>query len=152
MLLWFVSASVDAQTGSQIAKDPALGRDGIVWRSSAGRTCYVTVLDPKILESKPQWQDDAEHPPVSARQAINASRKVVDRIKPYGADVRMGQPSLRLRTDSSGHWFWVVHYSPDDFRRYLATFPVVVLMSGEVVEPVVDQPATDYLRSQSSDK
>jgi hypothetical protein len=86
------------------------------------------------LAATPKWKDDEENPPLSARKAIIAARKIIAKLTPYGKDATLCSPVLKLR-ESNGHWFWVVYFSADDFRQFRSTFPVVVLMDGVSLLP-----------------
>ncbi|QEG21688.1 hypothetical protein [Mariniblastus fucicola] len=121
-----------AQTGAQAHEEPT---PEISWNTDANGKHYVTTLKISRLVATPNWTDSDEHPPLSPRKALAAARKVIDELEPYGKDAQLNSPTLKLRDDSSGHWFWVVYFSPNDFRRFQSTFPVVVLMDGSTVQP-----------------
>lgn len=130
---WFSLSTVAvAQTGTREYPEP---RAHITWRTEANHQGYVTTLDIARLAATPNWDENDENPPLSARKAVAAARKLMDDLQPYGEDTELTSPVLKLRDDSGGHWFWVVYFSANDFRQFLSTFPVVVLMDGTVVEP-----------------
>lgn len=132
-----------AQTGTREYQEPQAKTGQIAWSTDADGRHYVTTLKLSRLAATPNWDDDKEHPPLSARQAITAARKVVGKLAPYGGEAELNSPTLKLR-ESHGHWFWVVYFSPNDFRQFQSTFPVIVLMDGSVVHPIKKRHPPDF--------
>lgn len=111
---------------------PRVKTGQIVWSTHADGQKYVTTLKISQLLATPTWDEGQENPPLSARKALAAAQEVVARFAPYGKETKLPPPLLKLR-ENDGHWFWVVYFSPNDFRQFQSTFPVVVLMDGSSV-------------------
>jgi hypothetical protein len=126
------AACVLAQTGTPEYQEPG---PEINWTTSVDVNHYFnSKLSISRLLATPEWKQEQEHPPLSARKAIAIARAIVDRQAPYGKDVKLASPTLKLR-ESNERWFWVVYFAPHDWRRFHSTFPIVVLMDGTAVEP-----------------
>ena len=127
-----LAAFVLGQTGTPEYQEPG---PEINWITNTDPDHYFnSKLRISRLLATPEWKSDQENPPLSARKAIAIATGIVDKLKPYGDGVKMPPPTLKLR-ESSGRWFWVAYFSPNDWRRFNSTFPIVVLMDGTVVEP-----------------
>lgn len=121
-----------AQTGTTPYQEP---EPEINWPTHVDAEHYYNPRLPiSRLQQSPVWKPEDDNPPLSARKAMTAAAAVMKELAPYGKDAELSSPTLKLR-ESNGYWFWVVYYSPNDWRRYQSTFPVVVLMDGEVVRP-----------------
>lgn len=127
-----IAACLVSQTGTPEYEEPVAK---IGWTTNTDpETFYNTTLTIPRLLATPEWEADQENPPISARKAILAASEIVQQLAPYGKEAKLARPSLKLR-ESSGRWFWVVYFSPNDWRAFRSTFPVVVLMDGTALKP-----------------
>jgi hypothetical protein len=137
-----VAVCLVAQTGLQETQEPEAE---INWSSEPGPdTYYTSRLTLARLEATPKWKAEEENPPVSARKAIAVAEAILKELQPYGPDAKFEAPTLKLR-ECRGDWFWVVYYSPNDWRRFQSSFPIVVLMDGSVVRPERSTPPQQLL-------
>lgn len=120
-------------------QDPRPQSGQITWSVYADGQHYSSVLTMKRLSKSPAWKDEEEHPPLSARKAMATARQMAMEIAPFGKQVKLLPPSLKLR-ESNGHWFWVVTFSPNDSRQFQSVFHVVVLMDGTALRPEKSEP------------
>lgn len=131
-----LAACLVAQTGITDIPEPGLE---INWPTHVGETYFNSRLPISRLALTPKWEEADENPPVSARKAMAIAAEVMTGLAPYGRDAKLNAPTLKLR-ESGGHWFWVVTYTPDDWRQFHSSFPIVVLMDGTVVRPTKTPP------------
>ena len=104
---------------------------------------YESKVTIETLESSPVWADGQENPPLAARRAVELASarlsKVVPDASKWGLQRILLQPVV-------AKWVYVVEFLepppannlPLNGRR--ETFSIVVLMSGETVEPTVRTP------------
>ena len=104
---------------------------------------YESKVTIETLESSPVWADGQENPPLPARRAVELASAQLSKIVPDGS--KWGLQRILLQPVGS-KWVYVVEFlepppadnlSPDGRRD---TFSVVVLMSGEAVEPTLMAP------------
>lgn len=127
-----IAACLVAQTGLRETQEPEAE---INWSTETGPEMYFNSRLPlSRLAATPKWDADDENPPLSARKAIALAEATLKEVQPYGPEAKFDAPMLKLR-DCRGDWFWVVYYSPNDWRRFQSSFPIVVLMDGTVVRP-----------------
>jgi hypothetical protein len=127
-----LAACLLAQTGTTEAREPEAE---INWPTNVDADTYFNSRLPiSRLAATPKWEADDENPPLSARKAIAIAEALMKELAPYGQGAKLNAPTLKLR-ESGGHWFWVVYYSPNDWRQFQTTFPIVVLMDGTAVRP-----------------
>lgn len=132
-----------AQTG--LHQEPPEPGPEINWPTQVGPDDYFNSRLPIArLQATPEWEAGEENPPLSARKAIAVSEALVKQLNPYGPDAELNPPTLKLR-ESGGRWFWVVYFSPNDWRQFQSSFPIVVLMDGTAVKPERTTPPQQLL-------
>jgi len=130
--IFILAACLFSQTGTTEYQEPAAE---INWTTNTdAETFYNSNLRIPRLLATPEWTSDQDNPPLSARKAIVAASGIMRKLAAYGKDTKLNPPTLKLR-ESNGRWFWVVYYSPNDWRQFNSTFPIVVLMDGTAIEP-----------------
>lgn len=125
------------------------GGDDVFFRASDtafGKT-FASKLTADALLSSPEWDENSENPPVSARSALKAAREMRDLVitTPEGFEWTRG--SLTLMRPSE-HCFWLVRFRAasenDDGWHH---FTVVVLMDGTALKPVEELPGRQHKKS-----
>ena len=104
---------------------------------------YESKVTNETLEGSPVWADGQENPPLPARRAVEIASAQLSKIVPDGS--KWGLQRILLQPVGS-KWVYVVEFLepppadnlPPDGRR--DTLSVVVLMSGEAVEPTLMAP------------
>lgn len=129
-----IPSFVQGQTGTQPYKEPEAQ---INWSTDAEGKQYVATLLIATLKRTPDWDDEDENPPLSARKARSLAQEVFDEIAPYGKEAEC-RATLKLRDDGDDKWFWVVYFTPLDGRGFQSTFPIPVLFDGSVVRPEIN--------------
>jgi hypothetical protein len=100
---------------------------------------YESKVTNRTLEATPDWTDAQENPPLPARRAVELASAQLS--KSVGDASKWGLQRILLQPVGA-KWVYVLEFLeaprddlPLDGRR--GTFSVVVLMSGEAVEPTV---------------
>jgi hypothetical protein len=104
---------------------------------------YESKVTTETLEGSPVWTDGQENPPLPARRAVEIASAQLSKIVPDAS--KWGLQRILLQPIGA-KWVYVVEFLesppadnlPPDGRR--DTFSVVVLMSGEAVEPTLMSP------------
>lgn len=107
---------------------------------------YTWRFREQILGISPEWHESQENPPLSVRQAISVSDKVVERLDAVSQPWRIGNWELvslyispldnRGFTDSRSHWCYVAQFHGYRIDKATSGPPIqiscVVLMNGSV--------------------
>lgn len=114
-----------------------------------GKKYIVTVTDAAI-QNTPDWDDDAENPPVSAKKAMKLATVMKDSLVKDSDKFKWEMRSLSLM-EIKDKWLWVAHLQAME-NGPLSSEPVaaseghkdphylslVVLMDGSVIKPVIE--------------
>jgi hypothetical protein len=98
---------------------------------------YVSRIPGEVLEKAPDWQDDQENPPLSARKALKLAASMRDSVvKEPSAKLEMfGTTLLQI----GKKWAWLVRFSPDGQMQGdippADQLTIIVLMDGTAIEP-----------------
>ena len=115
--------------------------------SFANGTSFNYRVTVKRMQAVPSWKDDAEHPPLSARRAIQLASDFRRRMVIAQKDHEWKFESAKLLPVDveANQWVWVIRFEewPNDSRfdnglgagGMMGEFEVVVLMDGTVVQP-----------------
>ena len=104
---------------------------------------YESKVTIETLESSPVWTDGQENPPLAARRAVELASARLSKIVPDAS--KWGLQRILLQPVGA-KWVYVLEFLepppagnvPLDGRR--ETFSIVVLMSGDAVEPTIRTP------------
>src|SRR4051812_48060584 len=73
--------------------------------SKAFGVSYVSTIPDEVLEKTPEWKEESENPPVSARKALKLAEKKMKQVVKVPDDWKGKLEELVLSRDGS-RWFW----------------------------------------------
>jgi hypothetical protein len=99
---------------------------------------YTTRITAEHRQRSPAWDDGAENPPLSAKQAKALATQMKDSVVKDSDTHWWGLHGLTLRP-MDGKWIWVVTFR-EHTRNGISTGPateldIVVMMDGTALEP-----------------
>jgi hypothetical protein len=101
---------------------------------------YRTTITRKALQASPAWRNDAENPPLSAREARRLADETRARLVKDTPDFTWRLESIALTpTSVEGRWFWLAYYTADFKGTSTGQdnfLKVAILMDGTVAEQV----------------
>jgi hypothetical protein len=107
-------------------------------RSSYGNNHYEFKVTHEMLDRSPAWADGEEYPPLSPGRAYQIALASFSKLIPNGEKPSKGKISLY---PIEGKWVYTVEFmEPQPAGIYdgpMKSLSIVVLMSGEAVEPKV---------------
>jgi hypothetical protein len=102
---------------------------------------YASTITPEMRDSSPDWTDDAQNPPLSARKALTLAEATLRATQKVNIDPLLERElvGVRLIPLDGKKWCWEVSY---EWHRHSGgesgipySFRVFVLMNGKTVEP-----------------
>jgi hypothetical protein len=104
-------------------------------------TTYVYHITDQDLQATPAWPADQDHPPLSARRAIDIASKQLAELLPNGKDWRLYEVTLRPIED---RWVYLVEFleplrGNGGGQQLSSGFEIVVLMNGVAVMPRISK-------------
>lgn len=97
-----------------------------------------------VLAKTPRWKEAADHPPLSARKAVELAAVTKERIASKVPDVRWTLESAAIVWVDKEQCYWRVQYDGYSNLGAMASpfrLSIVVLMNGFAVEPSVGKDA-----------
>ena len=113
-----------------------------------GKKYIVTVTDAAIQKT-PDWDDDAENPPVSAKKALKLATAMKDSLVKDSDKFKWEMRSLSLM-EIEGKWLWTATFLAmkqgalsepvpvSEGEEDLNHLSLAVLMDGTVIKPVIE--------------
>jgi hypothetical protein len=101
---------------------------------------YTVEITRENLKATPDWKENEEHPPLSARKAIVIATKLKDKLVKDSDDFTWKLQHASLTPADDDKWYWLVHFDAE-FQGVSTGIPnhlrLVVLMDGTAIEPTV---------------
>ena len=91
-----------------------------------GKTYVAKLWSSKVLQT-PEWDENDENPPVSARKALALAKKTRDSTVELPSGFEWKHPELFLRS-IEGRWVWFVYYYATPEKADSELPPSVMLM------------------------
>jgi hypothetical protein len=114
---------------------------GQVYSSYAFDKRYSVAITDAALEASPDWEENEEHPPLSARRAIVLATKLKDKLVKDSAAYKWKLQQASLRPAGDAKWFWFVHFHAQYQEGFSTGVPhhlrLAVLMDGTAIKPTV---------------
>jgi hypothetical protein len=98
---------------------------------------FVNELSAERFAAMPDWDEEDDNPPISARTALRLARRMRDSVIEIPDGFVWDRGSLTI-VRTTKHCFWLVNFKaskPRDNGKHRLS--IVVLMDGTVVKPVV---------------
>lgn len=101
---------------------------------------YKVEITRENLNASPEWKENEENPPLSARKAIVIATKLKDKLVKDSVEFKWKLQRASLTPAVNDKWYWLVHFDAE-FQGGSSGIPnhlrLVVLMDGTAVEPIV---------------
>lgn len=112
---------------------------GQLFYSYANGKQFKVEVSRAAIAKAPQWKPDSDHPPLTARKALDLAKVVRERLVKDGTDFKWRLLSIQLTPydERQDGWYWVVSYGGNSGRKL--PFRLAVLMDGSVPEPTVKE-------------
>lgn len=108
------------------------------------RKIFSVAVTDEALKKTPSWKNGAENPPLPARTAMKFAAKMKDKLVKDSNEYEWKFENLALKRHLSRggaeKWYWLAHFEAKFWGGSTGRPPyldVVILMDGEVIEPVV---------------
>jgi hypothetical protein len=105
-------------------------------------TEFVIEIREEAMQKTPVWENEDEHPPLSARRAIRLADSLCAKLVRDTGEWKWRLESAKLVPwfPASGRWFWEIQYHAYRDGSYAGPsndLNLVVLMDGFVVQPTI---------------
>jgi hypothetical protein len=120
---------------------PTVFADTVISSSALGKQ-YTVRISRSALAKSPEWEDDAENPPLSAKSAIKFANEMKDSLVKDSNGYKWTLKSLSLMPGETGKWYWLAEYTagfhqPSTGIHIPHNLRLAVLMDGTVIKPLV---------------
>lgn len=112
--------------------------------------CFGITITQSAIDKTPKWEPADEHPPLSARRAIQLADRLRSQLVKDDKGWRWCLKSATLTPwtpeSPSGHWFWEIAYHacpPGGYAGPSNDLHLAVLMDGTVVRPKTSKRRSD---------
>lgn len=122
---------------------------GTIAYSRVGGKDYAAIITKKALSRSPEWRQEDENPPISARKAMKLAAKKKDLF--FGDESKEWRFESVSLTKLWENWYWVARYQPRAPSKARQELRIVVLMDGTVIQPTLAD-GTERNRLYDEDK
>jgi len=103
---------------------------------------YKTLVTKEMIKHAPQWEKEAETPPVSPRKAIRVAERLTKKLIGERPGFQRRLESISLKPMEDG-WIWLIRFEWIATNTNSTGLPdalsVFILMDGTAVQPQVEQ-------------
>jgi hypothetical protein len=101
---------------------------------------YVVTISQPALDESPEWDAEADNPPLGARKALKLATDMKNSLVEDSEKFKWRLESLSLKPVPSGKWYWLANYEAwprGQFEGRTERLRLVVLMDGTAIQPEV---------------